>query len=61
MIQKIRTFLMEVRQEMGKVSWPTVPELRGSTAVVLVLSLILAVFLFIVDRALGKIMELLIK
>jgi len=61
MIQKIRTFLIEVRQEMGKVSWPTVAELRGSTAVVLVLSLILAVFLFIVDRALGKIMELLIK
>ena len=61
MIKRIKAFILDVRQEMTKVSWPTLGELRGSTVVVIVLSLILAVFLFIVDRTLGKVMELLIR
>ena len=61
MIKRIKAFILDVRQEMTKVSWPTLGELRGSTVVVIVLSLILAVFLFIVDRTLGKVIELLIR
>ncbi len=60
MIKKIREFLDGVIFEMKKVSWPTWQELKGSTIVVLILSLILAVFLFVVDLVLSKIMHLIL-
>ena len=58
MIKKIRQFLEEVRLELRKVSWPTFDELRGSTYVVLSLSLIVAVFLFIVDLILTRVLNI---
>tara|TARA_B100000674_G_C37471048_1_gene747044 strand:+ start:147 stop:284 length:138 start_codon:yes stop_codon:yes gene_type:complete len=42
---------------MGKVSWPNWDELKGSTYVVLTLSLVLIVFLFLIDLFLSKILE----
>jgi preprotein translocase subunit SecE len=58
MIKKIRQFLEEVRLELKKVSWPTFDELRGSTYVVLSLSIIVAVFLFIVDLILTRVLNI---
>ncbi|MBC8215973.1 MAG: preprotein translocase subunit SecE [Candidatus Marinimicrobia bacterium] len=60
MINKIKQFFQEVQFEMKKVSWPTWDELRGSTYVVLTLSLMLAVFLFIVDFILNRLMSVLL-
>jgi preprotein translocase subunit SecE len=57
MIKKIRQFLEDVRVEMKKVSWPTFEELRGSTYVVLSLSLLLSIFLFIVDFILTQVLN----
>ena len=57
MINKIKEFMNGVQFEMKKVSWPTWEELRGSTMVVLGLSLILSVFLFIVDFVLSRIVN----
>ena len=54
MIKRIREFLKGVEFEMKKVSWPTMNELRGSTVVVLALSLVLTIFLFIVDFVLSR-------
>ncbi len=54
MIKKIQQFGSDVRYEMSKVSWPDWDSLRGSTYVVLVLSLILTMFLFVVDLFLSK-------
>jgi preprotein translocase subunit SecE len=54
MIKKVQQFGLDVKYEMSKVSWPDWDSLRGSTYVVLVLSLILTVFLFIVDLFLSK-------
>ena len=54
MIKKVQQFGADVKYEMSKVSWPDWDSLRGSTYVVLVLSLILTVFLFIVDLFLSK-------
>ena len=54
MIKKIQQFGSDVKYEMGKVSWPDWDDLKGSTYVVLILSLILTVFLFIVDLFLTK-------
>ncbi|MEZ5063339.1 MAG: preprotein translocase subunit SecE [bacterium] len=53
MFEKAKKFLQDVRAEMGKVSWPTLAELRGSTMVVIVTVIILAVFIGLVDRVLA--------
>ena len=58
MVKKINQFLGDVRSEMYKVSWPTWDELRSSTYVVLTLSLILIIFLFVIDFVLAKILNI---
>ncbi|MBH31928.1 MAG: preprotein translocase subunit SecE [Candidatus Marinimicrobia bacterium] len=60
MINKIKEFMNGVQFEMNKVSWPTWEELRGSTMVVLGLSLMLSVFLFIVDFFLSRIVNVML-
>jgi len=57
MINKLRQFVADVNFEMSKVSWPNWDELRGSTYVVLYLSLIMIVFLFFIDFFLSKILN----
>jgi preprotein translocase subunit SecE len=54
MINKIKDFLTGVKLEMKKVSWPTFEELKNSTAVVIVFSIIVSIFLFVVDLVLTK-------
>ena len=46
------------RFELSKVSWPTWEELKSSTYVVLTLSLMLILFLFVVDFILAKILNI---
>lgn len=57
MITKIKKFFEDVVFEMKKVSWPSMAELKGSTMVVLTLSFILAVFLFVVDLILSRVIH----
>ena len=54
MIKKVQQFGYDIKFEMSKVSWPDWDDLKGSTYVVLVLSLILTIFLFVVDFFLTK-------
>ena len=58
MIQKISKYFSEVSQELSKVSWPSREELYGSTAVVLVLCVLLSVFIFGVDTLLNRLLDL---
>jgi len=60
MIKKTKKFLEGVQFEMKKVSWPTFDELRGAVYVVLTLSLLFAVFLFIIDLLLNRAMSVLL-
>ncbi len=53
MIEKAKQFVADVVVEMKKVSWPTVPELRGSTTVVIVTVFLVAIFIGLVDRILS--------
>jgi preprotein translocase subunit SecE len=53
MFQRLVRFIKEVRNELTRVSWPSRDEIRGSTAVVIAIVLILAVFIGLVDRALS--------
>ena len=57
MFKKIKDFMNGVQFEMKKVTWPTWDELRGSTMVVLGLSLILGIFLFVIDFFLSRIVN----
>ena len=52
-----RQFLRESRMELKKVKWPTRKELLASTAVVIVVTLIVAFFLGLVDFGLIKIIR----
>jgi len=60
MIQKAVNYVKDVRTEMAKVSWPTRAELYESTIIVLVLSLILAIFVFGVDQGLSNILKIIL-
>ncbi|MGE5345516.1 MAG: preprotein translocase subunit SecE [Acidithiobacillales bacterium] len=46
-----REFLTDVKKESGKVTWPGRDEVVGTTAVVLVYTAIIGIFLFLVDAA----------
>ena len=54
MIKKIMKFGTDVKYEMSKVSWPDWDDLKGSTYVVLILSLIITSYLFVVDFFLSR-------
>ena len=58
MFKKIAEFFEEVMLELKKVVFPTKKEVIGSTWVVIITVLISAVFLGLVDMALGKIITL---
>jgi len=57
MIKKTRQFFTDVQFEMGKVSWPTWDELKGSTYVVIAVSILIGLFLFIIDIILSRFMN----
>ena len=53
-MEKIIAFLKETRMELTKVTWPTRSEIIGSTIVTIVVSVILSVFIGIVDFGLDR-------
>ncbi|MFA4842271.1 MAG: preprotein translocase subunit SecE [Candidatus Omnitrophota bacterium] len=59
--RKIKTFVMEVRQELGKVSWSSRQEIIGATGVVIAITAIMAVFIGIVDLALSKLLSMVLS
>lgn len=56
-MKKIQQYLSEVVQELKKVTWPTQDELKGSTLVVIVFSIAMAVFIGLSDFLLNGIMS----
>jgi len=59
-VDTVRDYLREVVYELKKVVWPSRKETVGSTAVVLVIVGISAVFLGIVDFVLSRLVRLLV-
>jgi preprotein translocase subunit SecE len=49
---KLRNYVLETREELRKCTWPTMDELKGSTVVVMISVLLLAIFTIVVDRVL---------
>ena len=60
MIQKISQYFNGVQIEMKKVTWLSKQEMMGSTVIVGVFSLLIAIFLFIVDFGVSQFISRLI-
>ena len=60
-IDKWLQFLREVKVELKKVVWPSRKQTIGSTVVVLILTVIISVFLGIIDIGLSSLIRLVLK
>ena len=49
-----RVFLVEVRNELRRVTWPSKTEVYAATIVVILFSIVLGTFLWIVDLILAR-------
>jgi preprotein translocase subunit SecE len=49
-----RTFLVEVRNELKRVTWPSRKEVYATTVMVILFSIVLGTFLWIVDLILDR-------
>ena len=54
MKEKIINFFRDIVKEMKKVTWPKREELKESTIVVIITSLIFAIFVYIVDKIINE-------
>lgn len=57
MFEKIVKFLKETKAEMRKVTWPTRDELFGSTKIVIIATLVVTLFIGVVDQILTLIIR----
>ena len=61
MFDKVKKFFNDVYIELQKVAWPSKEELMGSTTVVILMSVIMAVFVGVVDKVLNLFVNILIR
>ena len=54
-------FFREVREETAKVTWPTQKETIITTVMVLIMSVISAIFFLLADQVLSKIVKLVLS
>lgn len=60
-LENIKLFSAEVKSEFHKIAWPDKKHTMGSTAVVVVLVMIISFYLGAVDLVLGKIIGSVLK
>jgi len=60
-VSNILKFITEVKVEMQKVSWSDKNELIGSTSVVIISTVLLAIFIGIVDLMLSRFVSILLR
>jgi preprotein translocase subunit SecE len=54
---KIKTFIIEVKTELTKVSWSNRQELTGSTVVIIALTSLMALFIGVIDLLLSQVLS----
>lgn len=54
MKEKIQKFFEEMKKELNNVSWPKKEQIVGSTWIVILVTVVLSVFLLVVDKILEK-------
>ena len=60
-VQDFRKFLHDVRNEMGHVTWPSLPEVRSTTFIVIVTIFFFGAFFFVVDGAFGRLIQMILS
>jgi preprotein translocase subunit SecE len=60
MKDKIINFFVDVAKEMDKVTWPSREELMESTKIVILVTMIIAVFTFVIDFAVQEILKVIL-
>jgi len=60
-MNKVGEFLGQVKAELQKVTWPTRKEAYGTTVVVIILVLMVAVYLWVIDTGLSTLIRTLLK
>lgn len=60
-VEKVMQFLREVRVELKRVTWPSRKQTVGSTAVVIALVMIIALFLGVVDFGLSSVARMVLQ
>ncbi len=61
MMNRIKEFFREVKIEIKKVVYPSREELVGSTWVVIITSIVISVFLGVVDLGLSKLVKIALR
>ncbi len=61
MINKIIDYIKGVYLEMRRVSWPTRKELVGSTVIVILISIFVALIIFVLDRIFTALLGIIIR
>jgi len=56
-VEKVIDYFKDVQKEIKKVSWPSQDELVDYTIVVVIFTIILAVFIFAVDRVISAVLK----
>ena len=57
MWERLKNYLAETRVELKKVTWPNKEELKEATRVVVVASIILTIFIGVIDQILSTIIK----
>ncbi len=60
MFKKMIQFFKEVKQEMRHVAWPSIEDLKEGTSVVITFSVMLGIFIWIIDNIFTEIVKLVI-
>jgi len=61
MVKRIKEFFREVKIEIKKVVYPSREELIGSTWVVIITSIMISIFLGVVDLGLSKLVKIALR
>ncbi len=61
MISKIKNYLRGVLSEVEKVTWPGKKEVIGSTIVVVILVLIVAIYVGFIDFVLSRLLSMVVQ
>ncbi|MBV8068666.1 MAG: preprotein translocase subunit SecE [Acidobacteriaceae bacterium] len=59
--QRTRSYINEVKAEMRRVSWPTWPQVRATTGVVIAAVFLFAAYFFVVDNIVNSIITKIIN
>ncbi len=60
-VTRTRDYTEEVVEELKKVTWPDWPQLKNSTFVVLVFTILVALIIFLMDVVVRNVMQLIIN